>query len=266
MSTLLDKATINIFCEERSGTFPWILRRAAEELRDNIPNVTLNGHSGDINYSINYMFVKDVPGIKIGHFTHLEEKGNSRKVFLQGLDHYDYFTCTSKKTRNIIWNLKQELNGRIHIIKYGCDERLKKPIVFGVVGRTYPSGRKGDHLVKMLIENNYNVVSWGKGWSCPSSQFNTWEDLPKFYDSIDYLIVTSSNEGGPVPVIDAIQAGVPVIAPDVGWCWEFPCIHYEVDNGIDLLKVLHKLSNPPTWEDWVKWHKWLFNEVLKNGK
>src|SRR5690606_27066137 len=85
--------------------------------------------------------------------------------------------------------------------------------------------------------------------------------LEEFYDSIDYLVVTSLEEGGPIPVIEAISRGVPVIAPDVGWCWEFPVIRYERGSWPWLFSVLSALTNPPTWQEWAEEHSRLFSQI-----
>jgi glycosyltransferase involved in cell wall biosynthesis len=57
--------------------------------------------------------------------------------------------------------------------------------------------------------------------------------MPAWFAGLDYYLVTSDSEGGPIPVLEAIAAGVPVIAPDVGFCWEYPVIRY---SGIDELR------------------------------
>ena len=51
---------ININCEDKKNG--WILRRASEELRDNIDGITINGKPAEINYSINYALYKDTHG------------------------------------------------------------------------------------------------------------------------------------------------------------------------------------------------------------
>lgn len=255
-------ARINIITEEQTGEHPWILRRAALEAQKALPDISINGEKGDINYFVNYALLKDpVKGISVGHYTHLEEKGVARQRFIQNIQFFDYFTTTCFNTSAILVKYGV-LPEKIFKIPYGSDDRLKKDIVFGVVGRVYPSGRKGEYLVEKAVKEGYNFKAWGKGWPCKSD--TTWANLPSFYSEIDYLVVTSLNEGGPIPVIDAIRAGVPVIAPDVGWCWEFPVIKYKKGDWNSLNQVLKQLTNAPTWEDWTNKHKNLFNYIIKN--
>ena len=47
--------------------------------------------------------------------------------------------------------------------------------------------------------------------------FTGWiKDLKSFYADLDVLVLTSNNEGTPVAVIEAMAAGVPIVATDVG--------------------------------------------------
>jgi len=249
---------VNIVCED-SG---WILGRCGKELWNNIPDASKNSNGGDINYFINYARYKKLPGINVAHFTHLEEKPPFRDVFLNVMKIVKYATCTCDITYEILSKA-----GIDHIwkIPYGSDERVAKPgIKFGVVGSVKPSGRKGEHLVRMMLDAGFDVYAWGSGWPCKTA-FNTWIELPQFYKLIDYLVVTSTIEGGPVPVIDAIRAGIPVIAPNVGWCWEYPVIRYEKGIWKSLHDVLLKLTTYPTWANWAKEHQKMFEEVYKSG-
>jgi len=69
-----------------------------------------------------------------------------------------------------------------------------------------------------------------------------WLDMPGYYDGLDYLVVISENEGGPKPVVEALARGVPVIAPDVGYCWDFPVLRYRTKDG--LLDIVRRLAVP----------------------
>lgn len=42
------------------------------------------------------------------------------------------------------------------------------------------------------------------------------EEMPKFYNSIDLYVCASKTEGTPLPIIEAMAMGVPVISTDVG--------------------------------------------------
>ena len=254
---------VNILTERKNAG--WILRRAAEELEP-IDGVQINkANDADIVYYVNYaLYHEYIKGIRVGHFTHLEEDGHWRNTFLETIPKCDYYTCTCDITKNILLKHGAE-NDKIFVIPYGTDDRVKKDIIkFGVIGRTYQTGRKGERLVKEMVKNGFMVYSWGSGWGCPEI-YNTWDELPKFYDFIDYLVVTSTNEGGPVPVIDAIAAGVPVIAPDVGWCWEYPVIKYNKGDWQSLKHILLKLTNPPTWKEWARKHDEMFKWILKRS-
>ena len=69
--------------------------------------------------------------------------------------------------------------------------------------------------------------------------------------NIDYLLILSNNEGGPVPLLEAFATGAPVIAPDVGWCWEYPIIKYqEIDELINIIKTLSsQINTEKIWEE-----------------
>lgn len=263
--------TLDIYTEGRVEAFPWILKRAAIELERAIPGARINpGEPGDgIHYFVNHGKIRDVSGISIGHLTHFEHDipvpraQRSRTTFLKTIEQCDWLTVTCELTRQIAIEHGARPE-RIAGVRYGCDERLSRKIVFGVVGRVYPTGRKGEHLAVALRRMGHTVVAWGKDWPLDVPELfpgSPWDTLPEFYDQIDYLIVTSQNEGGPVPVIDAITAGVPVIAPDVGWCWEFPVIRYEVGSLSSLVEVITRLTTPPKWSAWVRDHQKLFEKA-----
>jgi len=250
---------VNIFTEDRPG---WILRRGSEEIKAAFPEVSINGKPRAINYSINYALFRDCEGVRVGNYTHLEETGVYRERFLATIEKYHWFTCMSDQIRQLLIS-KGAPEDRVKTIRYGSDDRLAKKVLFGVVGRTYASHRKGEWLVSMMVDYGFNVAYWGQGWPCREwSTGSDWDILPAFYEAIDYLVVTARNEGGPIPVIDAIAAGVPVIAPkDVGWCGEFPIIEYENSHWESLHWVLESLTSPPTWKQWTDQHAQLFEEI-----
>ena len=78
-----------------------------------------------------------------------------------------------------------------------------------------------------------------------------FDELPDFYSKIDYLLILSKNEGGPIPVLEAISMGKPVIAPDVGWCWDHPVIKYNnIEELKNIIKTLSSYTNTDKpWSD-----------------
>jgi len=248
---------VNIITEDESKA--WILRRCAREIQKKYPEITINGSPRPLTYVINYALHKNASGVTVGHYTHLEESGVFRKRFIDTIPLFDYYVAMCKKTAGLLLEHGADPR-RVSVVRQGCDERVRKEPVFGIVGRTYPSGRKGEHLVEKMIASNYKIKAWGRGWNVDDT-ISDFDALPDFYRGIDYLVVTSLNEGGPIPVIDAIAAGVPVIAPDVGWCFEFPVIRYDVGDWESLNGVLMRLTNPPTWDSWAKAHGKIFHAI-----
>lgn len=247
----------------------WVLERCARELEARVPGVQVNAGQAarattpdvDLTY---YLPAQDVrkypaPGRAVGFVTH----GAAAFPYLS------QFAAVVTMNRARAGAVRAEGVDRVVTLRPGV-EGPPRPIVFGVVGRTYNTGRKGEHLVQAAVRCGFRVVACGasthvramsrRQWPC--EQTHTWEHRAAFYQSIDYLLVTSLEEGGPMPVPEAIAAGVPVIAPDVGWCWEFPVIRYECGSWPSLLSVLAGLTSPPTWAAWAEGHRVLFEEVL----
>lgn len=249
----------------------WILRRMAEEVEKRVPEAKIpivasradmlaKNRTGDALYYINYCWYdEDIDKPAAVYFTHF--RGNHKqfdRVWMKAATLSDLQICMSGKTAAL---LHKQGATNLHIIRPGVDRTLRrtKP-VFGVCGAV-KDDRKGAWLVEKMVEEGYSVRAWGMGWPCETVSYD-FADLPDFYRSIDYLVVTSSLEGGPMPVIEAIAMGVPVIAPDVGWCWEFPVIRYEKDSWSSLLSVLNRLNDFPTWEDWGRRHRALLGYLL----
>jgi glycosyltransferase involved in cell wall biosynthesis len=96
------------------------------------------------------------------------------------------------------------------------------------------------------------------------------DELPDLYRGLDYLLVTSSYEGGPMSALEAIASGVPVISPEIGWMPELPHISYEVGDLDQLNKILENLSSPlhelrrsvsaRTWDNFINQHRTLFSQ------
>ncbi len=241
----------------------WILERLARELEPIGATVNCGQRdrrtdpTADLHY---YMPARDVmkyptPGLAVGLYTH----GGS------AFDIIDRFAACVTMNVAMAERLREAGAQRVVTIRPGT-EPPPRPIVFGVCGRVYGKGRKGEALVRSAVADGF------KFWACTDYRSRTRRPLcrithpvearAEFYELIDYLVVTSLDEGGPMPVLEAIAHGVPVIAPDVGWCFEFPVIRYERGNWESLRGVLRGLTRPPSWGAWAEEHRALFADLL----
>lgn len=236
----------------------WIIGRMARELVTRLPRydvtATINGKQADLEH---HPVVYGEPNSRpaTGMFTH----GSFRPhKFAKSYDGH-IGLCSSMKQYLIEGGAQNPV-----VIESVVDERfiLKRPLCFGVAGRTYSDGRKGEHLVKAMVEAGYNVIAWGSGWPCKILSSNL-ADLEMFYRSIDYYVDTSSDEGGCVPAIEAMAMGVPVISHTVGV--DRPVIAYERHDWKSLKRVLQRLTTPRTYNDWAYEHAQYFKAVLQQN-
>lgn len=187
------------------------------------------------------------PGVKtprdICLFTHREDPEASPKAAKKA-EFWDYCTkhadvcwCMSRATYAMVEPVAREK--AICIAPPADPQFTGRALRLGVCAVQDPLGRKQHDAVETLrgipgvkVEVTGGVVQW--------------EHLPDWYEGIDYLVVLSNNEGGPMPVKEAIAMGKPVIAPDVGWCWEYPVIRYS--STAELISIVQHLApKPDAW-------------------
>lgn len=249
----------------------WILERLARELVARVAGVRLNAGrrertvdpAADFNYYLPAKDLRKYPteGAAIGFYTHGDN----------AIDLIPRFAACLAMNELMAKRLEAHGAGQVRIIRPGTDAPAR-PIVFGVIGRTYNDGRKGEELVARAVADGFRFVACGvqgersraltRGqWPCSTPY--AVEERDAFYRAIDYLVITSREEGGPMPVLEAIARGVPVIAPNVGWCWEFPVLRYAVGEYSALRQVLEQLTRPPSWEQWGEAHARLFAALRK---
>lgn len=74
-----------------------------------------------------------------------------------------------------------------------------------------------------------------------TEQRYTYNTMQDFYHSIDALVCTSSTEGGPLGVFEAIACGIPVISTNVGLVKEFDSIP-KFETAEQAVELLHDLE------------------------
>lgn len=222
---------INIIRSESS----WVIGHITENYAKLIPNckirpVSFKGPS-DVNIYITWgAYSGKTSAIDVAWFTHRENKKFDRVA-----KEVDYCVAMSNKTALLLPSHKTT------VIMPGVDKQFSKDkIIFGCVGRNYPSSRKNFNWIQSLKQIQGVEFRF-------TDQKIRWEDMREFYDNIDYLLVLSDNEGGPMPVLEALACGKPIIAPDVGWAWEYPCIRY---SGFDELSntIQSMVITKDSWE------------------
>jgi hypothetical protein len=122
-----------------------------------------------------------------------------------------------------------------------------KPIigVSGFVDRK--TGRKGEKILAQLaydLDGEVEFVASGDGW--PIRHINRQLDgLPAFYNSLDAYLCTSLIEGIPIPPLEALACGIPIIVPrGVGMLDELEDIkgiyRFKCGDKMDLLKTVNQ--------------------------
>ena len=231
---------INVVTESNSD---WILSKISEQWSKYLPNCSISRMTpdqfADINLYVHWELYQSPTNADVGFFTHRGDPERNARWDLKS-EQMDFCICMSSKSLEHLPQHKSK------VIKPGVHPQFsssKKKIVFGIVGKEWGAKRKGFEKVEELrfIPNVEFKITNGE------IPFN---ELPDFYSKIDYLLILSKNEGGPVPVLEAMSLGKPVIAPNVGWCWDYPVIKY---NNIEELKnIISSLSSyTNTDKPWV---------------
>ena len=262
----------------------WIMHRKAEEIAKRLPNAVINEDypEANIHYYINYGYFNKRPasGVVIANYTHFDpDKLNDKwESVAKEVDHCTAVANTAAEDVKR-FGIPED---KITVIPVGADKSFKPKMTLGLVGRVYPGGRKGEHLVKALLEDeeimkHLQIVALNDSWGVPTWQF---DDMADFYRSIDFLLVPSLYEGGPVPFMEALGCGTMSIAPAIGVIPDFPHIEYKW-NDIDSLKtVVSKLTGeflerkrrvshtiePYNWDTWALKHIALFHRLLDDSE
>lgn len=211
----------------------WSLRYDADNLAAWTPGAVVSetpDPEADVNMFVNYALYEPVDTITTAMFTHLEKEGALVERFFGVAEEVDWCFAMCQNTLRHLSQWKASI-----MMVWPCPQYYRDTLTIGVCGRDYKSGRKRMHWVDELRAIPGVVVETTDGRVAR-------EDMPAYYDNLDYLVVISDNEGGPKPVAEAIARGVPVIAPNVGYSWEFPVLRYETKE--QLLDIVRRLVIP----------------------
>ncbi|MCP5085029.1 MAG: glycosyltransferase [Alphaproteobacteria bacterium] len=225
----------------------WILHRKATEVQRHLGNVKINEDwpEADIHYFINYGMMLERPpsGIVVANFTHYDPDHLGDR-FVDVAKNVDHCIAVSRATADQLRALGIPKE-KISVILVGADTRFEPRLTLGVVGRPYKGGRKGEDIVRNLAKDSEiaaktRLVAANSGWDLPVWDF---DDMADFYRSIDYLLVPSRLEGGPVPFMEALACGTLAIAPPVGVVPQFPHVGYPAGDHQALRDTILRLAD-----------------------
>ena len=157
--------------------------------------------------------------------------------------------------------------------------------VIGTSGMVNPGGRKDENMLKRLAEDfpHCQFKASGQGWPVPTKSYE-WGEMPRFYQSLDVYVCTSTIEGIGYGPLEAMACGIPVVIPrGVGVFDELPDLEnlhrYEAGNyaklrtalGVALSRLDEHGYNPTslrgataryTDEAWQETHVTVFENAL----
>jgi glycosyltransferase involved in cell wall biosynthesis len=262
-------STVNIVTSDRG----WILEKLAGELASRLPYVTCGG-GPDPGAAIQYYMTygcrpRRLAPVEVAYFAHLEPDGPTHDRFFAVAREVEHCVCHARLYESV---LRQAGIESVTTISPGVDHKLFRPkLRIGVVGRTYHTGRKGEHLVASVMD--IPEIEWcftGGGWPAPALDLPP-ERMPDLYRALDYVLVPSLYEGGPMCVAEALACGTPVIAPPIGWVPDFPHYAFRAGDAADLRRVLLELVEAKrrlrastlghTWDAWAEGHDRLFRAL-----
>lgn len=161
----------------------------------------------------------------------------------------------------------------------------------GVVGFTQPNGRKRESILIDLAWRYdltpYHFVIAGEGWDETVRVLQSLgvsvecigpvndEELRALYRRLDVLLVTGFAEGGPLPVLEALASGTPVLSPPFGYAADFlpeERLYNTVEELAERLDDLssasmqdHFLIRSWSWEDYAAEHALIFGRLLNDN-
>lgn len=186
------------------------------------------------SYSYEEYLEKISKKISTGIYDHLFLEDESILQYQNIFTKYckSYYTC-SKKLQRIYEKISSYPNpwGTIHDtyddeLYTGGDktrfDKRKNPLVVGWVGNSNWNIKykdfKGFHTIlnpvlDSLIEEEYEIKKY---FADKNERFRTNEEMPAYYQELDVCVITSTEEGTPRPILEAMASGTPIITTNVG--------------------------------------------------
>ncbi|MCK4898000.1 MAG: glycosyltransferase, partial [Anaerolineales bacterium] len=181
---------------------------------------------------------------------------------------------------------------KIHVAYCGVDHTQYRKRNIGIVASKQPNGRKRGHILLDLAwrmdPNWLQLFSFciiGLDWDYLVDELKhagldinyipgitNDQEMLNFYHSFDVLLSTGYEEGGPMPLIEAMKSGVKVLTPDYGYAHDLLTNVDKYSTVEDLEKKLiamfeHDIENARlasmlTWKAYVEEYAMILNDLL----
>lgn len=276
----------------------WIMQKFGDELallKSNSIKFTHGvepDYTADINYYINW--TNDRPRLDkikkskcdIILFTHFEpEHFHEEDVVIKWAD---YYTCMSRhgKAELIKHGVNSNKIGVIDGIGVSIDYRKK--IVLGWSSRPYFNLKRkctdilinlakdlDNSVFKFVIKNKDNesdsLIKQMRSYNADIEIAHVTDN--NFFSKLDYYISPSNAEGGPMDLLNAMYAGIPVVARDIGFFnslrTDEDILFDEYEDLLKILKAKEKIKKDKfksmeryTWDNFRSWHIDFFKHIL----
>ncbi len=222
-------------------------------------------------------------------FTHLN-RGSEPRFYRTALK-ADAITVMSFEGRKNLIKLGVDPR-KIRVAYCGTDHTQFRKRNVGVVGSKQPNGRKRGHILLDLawrMDPNWlqllRFYIIGVEWEPLVEELKAAgldvvyipgidddKEMLSFYHTFDVLLSTGYEEGGPMPIIEAMKAGVPVLTPDYGFGYDLLTDvdkYYTVEDLEKKLIALfeHDIENARigamlTWHGYVEEYAMILNDLL----
>jgi len=210
-------------------------------------------------------------GKEVGLFTHVH--ANDQKEIKPLWHTLDHIIHMSERSRDLFYDnhfyklvSRQQSGATTHSCKMPGEVppgfEYKKPTI-GIFQRGQYEG-KGYLMMKRLADSpvarDFNWMFVGGGWEpvvidlhrktnviCHSDGDLIWpEEYKNCYNDVDYVLIPSKWEGGPMGLLEAASLGKQIIAARVGWVGrELPVDHtFKPGDDEELAELLKKLIRP----------------------
>lgn len=250
-------------------------------------------NDADLNYHLPYHTLSDWPvagGSKhVMVHTHMNPPDVER--LMTAAEKADAVVCMSFVGRQELIRLGVDPR-KLHVIYSATGAFQYRRRVLGVVGYVQPNGRKREHILLDLAWqydlSMYEFALVGTGWEQTANalralgvavteiQYPDDNTLVNVYNHLDALIVTGHAEGGPLPALEAMAAGVPVISPRFGYPADLMAdddrfyqtaeeLHEQLERLFEKSIEGHILARSWTWTDYAAEHALLFGRLLDDS-